>query len=332
MEIYSTGGANAAAYTSVQKKDAPQQAPQTAAGIAAQGGAAPDPSSPAVQNILSSLSEFFPSRNAEDVDILLARTTLEQQEVVGKTNTNELVAKEEQKRESLAEKTKTLEEAQKKQEEAEAKQKKGGFFNKLKQAFQAIGAVLTMAIGAALIATGVGGPVGVALVGLGAMQMVMMLDSLVAQHNDGFGLMGSMWKAMGASDDVARGFDIAFQVTMTVAIVAGAILTARADVAAAQFAQGAALVIGATTTIATSSLSVKSAVVNKEAAFAQAEAQDTQAKSQEMQAFTEILNDFIDQILNRISGAASQFNAMLDDISTSVKDRGDTLARANFTG
>ncbi len=126
MEIYSTGGANAVGYTSVQKKDVGQETPTTAAGIAAQGGAAPDPSSPTFQVVASSLSQFFPALTGEQIDIKIAEATLQLQEVVGKTNTNELVAKEEQKRESLAERTQDLEEAQRKQEEAEAKQKKSG--------------------------------------------------------------------------------------------------------------------------------------------------------------------------------------------------------------
>ena len=48
------------------------------------------------------------------------------------------------------------------------------------------------------------------------------------------------------------------------------------------------------------------------------------------QAFNELINDFIDQILARVSGTNSQFNAMLDDIVASIKDRGETLARVKF--
>ena len=331
MEIYSTPSVTSAGSAPVQKKEPGQETPTTSAGIAAQGGAAPDPSSPSFQVVASSLSQFFPALSGEEIDIKIAQATLQLQEVVGKTNTNELVAKEEQKRESLAERTQKLEEAQAKQEEAEAKQKKGGFLNRLKTAFQFIGAALTVAIGAALIATGAGAAFGAVLVGMGAIQMMMAIDSVVAQET-GFGITGNIVKAFGGSDELARGFDIAYQVIATVAIIAVSIMTMRADVLVAEFAKGAALVVGAVTTITSSSVAIKSSVVNNQAANAQADAQDLQADGQDLQAFNELLNDFIDQILNRVSGAATQFNAMLDDISQSVKDRGDTLARANFTG
>ncbi|MEM9785842.1 MAG: type III secretion system translocon subunit SctE [Pseudomonadota bacterium] len=77
--------------------------------------------------------------------------------------------------------------------------------------------------------------------------------------------------------------------------------------------------------------SVHSAVQGYLAAKDQADAQRNQADNLQLQALNELLDDFIDQILARISGTNTLFNAMLDEVVQSIKDRGDTLARAKFS-
>ncbi|MDX8355152.1 type III secretion system translocon subunit SctE [Cognatiyoonia sp. IB215182] len=361
-----------------QTQDVYENSIKVGNGSVASAGPVPDPISQSYEVVSQSLSKFFPTLTGDKIDILVAEVTLQLKEIVGKTDTNELNAKEEQKRQNAAEQRAAAEDAQKALDDAkaaEAKARKSGLFGKI---FGGIAAALAIVVGAILIATGVGAVLGAALIVGGVASGMMLADQIVAEKNGGTGMFGLMatkfMEARGFSEEAiernAAKWDKAFKIVAITAIVLSAVVTmgagfaassASAGSAAAGSATGAAAAAGGTTGTVTltaasnvsrvadliqkvstgvSSLAMlgsgvataTTTVFSYQASQDQAEAFRNQADVARTQALNELLNDFIDQILTRISGTTSQFHAMLDEVVASVKDRGDTFARAKFAG
>lgn len=365
----------------------------TGAGSLAQGGPLPDPLGQNYEMISQSLSKFFPTLTGDQVDTLVAEATMRLKEIVGETGTKELNAKEEQKRQSQAERRDAAEESQKQLDDAKAaaeKAKKSSGFGKF---FNALVAIATIVAGAVLIATGAGAVAGAALLVAGTAAAIQLVDQIVMEQT-GFGIAGNITILKQTADGVPRdqaeeaakkadkGFSIALTVVMVVASVvamrpdillksAGAKImqmastlsqatatttqaaatttqaasaatnaAKAADVAAksaqmsktATMAQHGANTVNAAATAGSASSQIATAKLSYDAANKTADANELQAKSLELQALTDNLNDAIDEIMTRISGENSIFNAMLDNVSTSIKDRGETLARARFAG
>ncbi|WP_341367302.1 type III secretion system translocon subunit SctE [Yoonia sp. BS5-3] len=353
-------------------------------GSVAQNGAVPDAVGQSYQAITMSLSKFFLTTSGDKVDIKVAEATLKLKEVVGKTETGELVTMEEKKRQNAAEQREAAEESQKSIEEAKEareKSKKSGLFGKI---FGGIAAALSIIAGAILIATGpftfgATAVLGAALIVGGVTSSMMLIDQKVAEEK-GTGIFGTIatkvMEARGFSDEAieknAAKWDKAFTGIAISIMIISAVATMGAGFAASGASLGAASataasagstaggaagagstvavtaasnsvswtarfqqissVIGSVIMVGQSTANMSSAVFGYQAAEDQSNAQKRQADNLRLQAFNELLNDFIDQILARVSGTQKQFNAMLDEVVTSIKDRGDTLARAKFSG
>lgn len=361
-----------------QPNDVYQNTIKVGTGSVASAGAIPDPIGQSYEAVSQSLSKFFPTLTGDKIDILIAEATLKLKDIVGKTEINELHAKEEQKRQNAAEQRAAAEDAQKSLEDAraaEAKAKKGGLFGKI---FGGIAAAIAIVAGAILIATGAGAVLGAALIVGGVASATMLADQIVAEKNGGtgmFGLMATRWmEARGFSDEAiekhAANWDKAFKGIAITVMILSAFATMGAGFASSGVTAGGTAAAGAgstaaaaggtggtvaitaasnstraidmfqkaSTAVSTAALAgsgvatATTAVFSFQASQDQADAFRNRADVARSQALNELLNDFIDQILARVSGTNSQFNAMLDDVVTSIKDRGDTLARAKFSG
>ncbi len=340
--------------------------PSAGVSSAVAAGYVPDAVTQGYEQITQSLSKFFPALTGDKIDILIAEASLKLKEIVGKTETQELAAKEEQKRQNAAEQRAKAEESQQKLEEAQAaaaKAKKSGLFGKI---FGGIALALSVVAAGLLLATGVGAPLAAALIVGVVAGATLYVDGFVAEKN-GTGILGTIatkvMEAQGFSDEAieehAAKWDKAGRGIMIAAMVISAVVTfgasaasmsgATASTASSTAASGSQ---AAATTGGISLGSVQSATVMLQSGTAvggatasmitakrafdasnlQADAQDAQARVAEVQALNQLLDDFIDQILARVSATNSQFNAMLDDVVASVKDRGDTLARSKFAG
>ncbi|MEL6683372.1 MAG: type III secretion system translocon subunit SctE [Pseudomonadota bacterium] len=368
-------GANPVQKVSTQSGNVDQQAPSAGLGSVADAGALPVVTAQSYQAITHTLSKHFPTITGDKIDILIAEASLKLKDIVGKTDVNELITKEEQKRQNAAEQKAAAEDAQKAMEEAkaaEAKAKKSGLLGKI---FGGIATALSIVAAGLLIASGVGAPLAAALIVGVVASTMLLIDGAVAERN-GTGILGSIataiMEAKGFSDEAIernaakwdagfKGFMIAVMLIAAVASLGmmvsgvGAAASAGGAAAASGTANGAGGTINVAekgsrlvtfantmkpfvsaaqsgTQIAASGISINTAMTQLDAARGQADAQELQADRIRLQALNELLDDFIDQILARISGSNSIFNAILDDVVASIKDRGDTLARAKFTG
>lgn len=346
-----------------------QSGPTAGVSSAVAAGYVPDAVVQSYEGITQSLSKFFPALTGDKIDILIAEASLKLKEIVGKTETQELNAKEEQKRQNAIEQRAKAEDSQKKLDEAQeaaAKAKKSGLFGKI---FGGIALALSVVAAGLLLASGVGAPLAAVIVVGVVASVALYADGYVAEAN-GTGIFGtiatSIMEARGFSDEaieehsakwdkIGRGVMIALMV-VSVVVTFGATAASSAGSAASTgvnsattattgastattvggvsigSAQSAVTILQAGTTIGASTATMITAKRAFDAANFQADAQDAQAQLTEMQALNQLLDDFIDQILARVSATNSQFNAMLDDVVTSIKDRGDTLARAKFAG
>ncbi len=374
MSDIAVTGANPVQRITSQPDGVQESGPGAGVSAAVAAGVVPDAVVQGYEAITQSLVKFFPTLTGDQIDILIAEATLKLKEVVGKTEVNELQAKEEQKRQNAAEQRAAAEDAQKALEEAQAaekKAKKGGLFGKI---FGGIAAVMSIVVGAALIATGAGAPLGAALIVSGTASALMLVDQIMMEKT-GSGLSSTMLKVAVQIVEILPGVDIndekvaalgekldnAFKWVMIAVMVASAVVSlgvgvsammssATATATASAGAGGQALNVvekGSTTwntvnkiatgvtavaTAGSGSATIATAKFSYDASNQQADARETQADVLRARALNDLLDDFIDQILARVSGTNSQFNAMLDDVMASIKDRGDTLARAKFSG
>ena len=350
MAEISVSGAGQIQKTAPQPNEVGQAGSSVGAGSVAAGGVVPDPTSQSYQAITQSLSRFFPTVSGDKIDILVAEASLKLKDIVGKTE--QLAAAEDAQ--------KALEDAR----AAEAKAKKGGLFGKI---FGGIASALAIIAGAILIATGAGAVLGAALIVGGVASAAMLTDQIMAEKT-GMGLLGTLVTGVmkdleailpgvsfseEAYERVAERSDKAFKIIAITVMVLSAVVTMGAGFAASSASAAGSAAASAGGAAATTSKSVDmfqklSAVVSSiamagsgvatattavfsfQAAQDQAEAFRGQADVERSQAVNELINDFIDQILARVSGTNSQFNAMLDDIVASIKDRGETLARVKF--
>lgn len=196
---------------------------------------------------LASLSAFISGSGNVDTEVLLVQVAVAMRDTEALTHEKKIKGDQEAKRAELKEKEAKLEEAQKKIEEAEEKRKSGSLIDKIKLAFEWLGAIIAIAAAAILIATGVGAVVGAALIVAATVALVMAIDSTVAMANDGIGIAGSIAKAAGASEEEIAKADMGFRISLAVVGILAAVVSGGASViGAAKSAVGAGVKAGQT--------------------------------------------------------------------------------------
>ena len=183
------------------------------------GNVSPDVQVRVYAQITISLGKFSPALSGDKLDIFLAQITAEIKDKIEESEKSKATIEMEKKQSASAEKRAKLDEAEEKMEKAEKKSKKAGFWGKLRNAFQIIGSVLSIAIGTLLVATGVGAAIGGLMIASGVVGLIMSIDQAIAEKT-GSGMMGNLAKAFGASDEEAAKWDMGFQITMAVVGIA----------------------------------------------------------------------------------------------------------------
>ncbi|PTW56671.1 hypothetical protein C8N35_111134 [Breoghania corrubedonensis] len=304
--------------------------------------------------VMGALGRLMSRTGGDALDAELASAIAKMKDIVGDVQTGKLLSDEEKKRAALGEKQKKIGEAQDKFDEAQKAKEKSGIFGWIKTAFSAIAAAISIVVGAALIATGVGAAVGALMIAGGVIGLIMTVDSIV-NATTGKGIMGNIAYSVamnqGKTEEeaakIASDWDTGFAITMAVVAVALAIATigvgfsslasastgvAEATQATMKTVQIAGEAAAGIATVGEASSSVGQAITNKEAADLGAQARTNQAEGKRMEAFIQTLDDFIDVLVDQISGANSRFNAMLETVQGSMNDRANTMGRAHFTG
>jgi transloator len=344
-------------------------ATKTGSGVSAASGPAPASASTATQSaVMASLQAMMPKMTGEQMDVMILSIVTKMKDTIDATEKDKVKVDQGTKRANLLEKQNKIEEADKKIQEAKDARENASVWDKIKLAFQYIGAILTILAGVALMAAATATGVGVAagligggmMVGAGIAMLALAADATYAQTNGGIGFVGEIVKqakmAGGASQEeaekAARTGDMVARIVIGVgaavaAIAGGAVAGIGAFVGAAS--SGAAIastaaqtaqkvmdivmaLLSAGTTIASSTGDAATAGVKYKASQTEAEGKKLQGDAKTLEALNQTLDDMIDQALARLKGAGERFDAMLDSLVDAAKDRGDTLARASFRG
>lgn len=333
---------------------APVGQPQTGSGVNAPNGGVPEPGRQTYSMVMESLSAMLTPMSPVDVEVLLIQVAVEMKEAESTGAKEKIKVDQEAKRTALLEKDEKLEEAGTKIEEAIEERENASIFDKIKLAFEFLGAILMIAVGVLLLATGAGTAVGALMIAGGVVSLIMAIDSAV-QMGTGQGIMGNIVylaaKADGKSEeeakDMASKADMGFRIGMAVIGIAlaigggvGAFYAAPAAAAklgtqAAQTAQTIAKMASSVDNamnVVTAGADIGAGVYRYEATKHDAEANELKADGTDKQALAKMLDDFIDQALARLIASSDRFNAILDNITDAIQDRGETLSKTRFQG
>ena len=179
-------------------------------GVAGAPGEAPLPlPGLALGAMMGALSEIMPKMSGEQLDVLVTSFTEKMKAASDASNKDQIKTEQSAKRAAIEAKKAKIDEAIKKQAEAEDKMKHAGVLDKIKLAFQWLGAVLAIAGGVIAMAlagwTGIGALGGALLIASGVCMLAMAVDATVqqAQQDQGkgdLGLFGMMCKSIALSE------------------------------------------------------------------------------------------------------------------------------------
>ncbi|QFT34040.1 Secretion system effector C (SseC) like family protein [Labrenzia sp. THAF82] len=233
---------------------------------------------------------------------------------------NNLVAKS---RTVLAAKVEKLESVIKKTEDMVREQKKANFWSKIGAAFSALGAVLSMALGAVLCATAVGAPLGAmamaggAMVLSGVLGVIMTADSITALRNDGKGFLpeAAQYAMMGAMLVCA-----VVSVAGMFAAGASALAESAKLVMVLGMATAANQAVGAVTSIISNAATMK-------AANRQADAGRLNSDATFLQAVTEQLKEYTDIFIKKYAEESRRMNGLVGENLKSLNDNARTYSK-----
>jgi hypothetical protein len=337
---------------------------------------------PDLTNALKSLTAFMTGKSSIDVEVLLVQVAVAMRDTEATTQKTKINTDQETKKAQMREKEHKLEESAKKLE----KQQNGSIWEKIKLAFEWLGAMLAVALAVIASVASLGGASALIVAAVAAVALV--INSTVTQAT-GQGIMGNIVLAAGGSKEEAAKADMGFQIAVAVIGIAGAVtgsglgkavkdiaqtimdsamatlgkvipsLAKTGTDAAAKGADALAKTAGSaddalnaanlgakeamaaeklisTGATANAGLTATSAVVDTGvktvAADLRAEAKRLEAKAKASEAIMQGLDDMIDQALSRLMASSERFNAILDEITSAMSDRGNTLSRARFAG
>lgn len=310
----------------------------TGQGLTGQSGDVPNAiDDPAYGALMASIAVMIPEITGEVLELALVEITAEMKKIEEASQKDQINIDSEKKRQALEEKKAKIEEALKKIEDAIEKEKHASIWDKIKMAFQALGALIAIAVGIALTALGV--PVGPLLIGIGVVALVMVIDSVVkTETGKGIGahIVGGFAELFGhpmSDEDLAKvdmGFSIAMAVVGLIMAVAAFFVPGGQASAAATLAQSVSTIATAALQIGTAVGDVTAGVMKFEATNLQADAKKLQADALKKEAFIALIDEYIDQALSRLMNASQRFDALLDSIVDAIVDRAESLAKAKF--
>lgn len=290
--------------------------------------------------LMGSLFALMPQMSSEEISLKLVEVTNKLKKTMEESEIDKIKSDTEKKRDMIGEKQAKIEEAQKKMDEAQEAREKASIWDKIKLAFQALGAALMVLAGIFMATIPGFQVVGGLMIAAGVVGIISMIDA-ATKTATGLGIAGNLDKL--ANPDKPEGWAVAdtvFGASLAVAGLALAIATifvpgpkdpteiARALSNLVKLGSGiASAAIGA----ATAAGDITTGVIKYVAAEKEAGAKTTQAETKEMEAIIAQMDDFIDMALARLMATTERFNEMLDSLTDAIQDRGNSLSRARFS-
>jgi transloator len=171
-------------------------------------------------SVLATIGSGPAAMSSDAIDVILAEVTMKMKQLESTSDNDKVTTDTDSQRAAMEAKIEKLKEATKKIEDAIYQAQHESIWDKIKIAFEALGAVLAIVVGAILIATGVGAVAGGLLIAAGVVGVVMTIDDIVKQCTpDHLGIMGSIVKSCGGSEEQAEKADMGFEIALAVAAV-----------------------------------------------------------------------------------------------------------------
>jgi hypothetical protein len=322
-----------------------------------QSPAASASTSPEYQAIVSSILAFMPAMSDDDIDVMLAAATMKMKKLEAQSDNDQVQTDSDKKRDALGAKEESLKESVQKIQDAISKQENQSIWDKIKIGFEALGAVLSIAVGILLCATGIGAVAGGLMIAAGVVGVIMTIDA-ICQQTTGLGIAGNCARdadrRAGRPDDPSyyakcdMGFEIGMAVVAVALAVAGictgvGLINAGADVAKmaefsdtalkmARIAETANTIYSAASTVGESATDIYFAVNAYQTTNEQADAKDLQADAKRMEAVIQQLDGLIDIAMQHMKNHMAQWNGVLDSITSAMNDRNQMLIRAKLHG
>lgn len=323
------------------------------------------------ESMMAALSPLISKRNEDELDVELASAIGKMKEVIGDVQTAKLLNDNERKRLTLHEKQQKIQEAEENLTQAAEKSEKKSLWAKITAIFTVVAAAVEFVLGvitafanpvagAAMAASGALGIVlaadsiaeafngegflsGDEKVGLMAAMGVLTVFSIAS-------CLGVGSKAVKAAKSLSA--KVSAQTGQSAAATAGQSAAATAGQSAATTAGQSANAAQAANTVGRASVAAEAAgnimsgiaqtgeiagtiVVasyDVEIGELRSDAGRARADAKAIEAMTLLLDEFIDVLMEQISGENSKWAAMLEEIMASIDDRGESKARARFSG
>lgn len=309
----------------------------------------------AIGVIMASLSAIMPKMSGDQLDVLVASFTEKAKEMSDASDKSKITADETQKRQAIEAKKSKIDDSIQKQNDAAAAAANASIGDKIKLAFQFLGAALTILGGILACATGIGSVGGGLMIAAGILMLTMAIDSTVqtAEKDQGkgdLGMFGMMCKACaldeGKSDEEAEtigqhgamGMSIALGVTSAILGIAGGIvgMTSLAGTSEDVVSQSVSVatrfsdISSDVSTAGDATASIYSGVENYKSSNAQADAKTDTADNKRFEGVQDALDAMIDLAMGHLKTSGDTFAKMLDSVMEANSDRGITLSHAQF--
>lgn len=204
---------------------------------------APDPAGLThLSAMMASIASIMPKLSDDEIQVLTESITQKMKDTIDKSQMDKVKNDQEKQHSALLAKEKKLQEAEKKINDAIDAQKHASIWDKIKLAFEYLGAILAMVAGVfALLSSAVTGPAGavagVLLITSGLMMLTLAIDDTVSQATakdgqPGMGMFGLMCKAIAKSEgktdaeaeEIGKKGEMGFKIgLMAIAIITGAV-------------------------------------------------------------------------------------------------------------
>jgi hypothetical protein len=315
-------------YTDTTKKTDGVQGP-TGAGNIAGVNAAPDAAGTSnLSEMMASIAGLIPKMSGDQLDVLIVSLTSKMKDTMDKSDKDAIKTSQDAKRVAIAEKRGKLEEALKKIQDAEDAQKHASIWDKIKLAFQYLGAILSMVAGAVMVATGVGAVAGAMLIASGAVLLALAIDQTVSMATakngqDGLGALGLMCKAFakleGKSDEEAEQIAEKGQMGLRIGLMGVALILAGPSMV-----MGIASMVSSATTTATeiaSDAEENATIAEEGAAMGEqgaAAADEVTTQAEQIQQIAEkvldVVNDFtaVGSAITEVGSSVTHYQASSD--------------------
>lgn len=313
--------------------------------------------------MMDSLRTLMPKMSGEKLQTMLLEVMAKIKDTIGASEQDKIRTDQESKRLALAEKSEKIKESEEKLAEASEKREKLSVWDKVKIAFQYIGAITAIMAGVLALATSwLTGPAGIVsgvlLIGAGVLLLGMAADATYVAANTeksgqpSLGFIGEANKAVlmgqGMSEEEAteagHKADTIARIVVTAvagammlgAAIAGGVSAFQLGFAVMNYVQGsvgiATNTVAAASTAASASGDIASAVTKKDATNLEGDAKRLEGAAKVMQAIVAFLEDMIDIALTRLKGVHQTFEGMLDALVESANDSAATYARVGLRG